>query len=76
MFKKFGYILYSHINKAKCYLNITDTLRKIQDGNVPVLLMNPESLFSGKWWEVLTTPVYQKFLSAIVIDEAHCVEQW
>ncbi|XP_063436992.1 ATP-dependent DNA helicase Q1-like [Mytilus trossulus] len=51
-------------------------LKNIENGLVPILLMSPESLFSGKWRNLLTNKVYQCHLSAIVIDEAHCVEEW
>ncbi|CAC5390762.1 recQ [Mytilus coruscus] len=50
--------------------------KKVCDGLIPILLMSPESLFSGVWRETLSLPVYQKCLSAVVIDEAHCVEEW
>ncbi|XP_061186069.1 ATP-dependent DNA helicase RecQ-like [Saccostrea echinata] len=51
-------------------------LMNIKNGKVPVLLMSPESLFSGSWRQVLETDVIRRLVSAIVVDEAHCVEQW
>jgi len=33
-------------------------------------------LLSEMWWELLTTPLYQERLQALVIDEAHAVKKW
>jgi len=52
-------------------------LKKIKAGQVPILLMSPDqSLFTGKWKDVLSSDIYQKYVTALVIDEANCVEQW
>lgn len=71
---KFGQ---SIIYKFICFfVTFSVKLKNIENGLVPILLMSPESLFSGKWRNLLTNKVYQCHLSAIVIDEAHCVEEW
>ena len=50
--------------------------KDLAEGNIPILLMSPESLFSGKWRDSLSSDIYRQKVTAIVVDEAHCVEQW
>ncbi|XP_069110005.1 ATP-dependent DNA helicase RecQ-like [Argopecten irradians] len=49
---------------------------ELENGSIPIVMMSPEALFLGKWRHILSTEIYQTRVAAIVIDEAHCVEQW
>lgn len=55
-----------------------ETRRELESGSVPVILMNPESLFhrESEWRQLFSTEIYQSRVAAIAVDEAHCVEQW
>ena len=49
----------------------------ILKGEYHILYSSPESLLgNNKWRDMLSSPVYQKNLVAIVVDEAHCVDSW
>ena len=49
----------------------------ILKGEYHILYSSPESLLgNNKWRDMLSSPVYQKSLVAIVVDEAHCVDSW
>ncbi|XP_033730182.1 Werner syndrome ATP-dependent helicase homolog [Pecten maximus] len=52
----------------------TDT--ELKNGTVPILMMSPEALFHGEWRQLFSSETYQTRVAAIVVDEAHCVEQW
>ena len=46
-------------------------------GDIQLIFMNPETLLSDQSWrEMFLSPVYQKGLVALAIDEAHLVEKW
>ena len=54
-----------------------DAMEGVKKGNIQLLFISPESLLSNpQWREMLLSPVYQKNLVALIVDEAHCVTQW
>lgn len=53
------------------------SMRNVEEGNVQLLYVSPESILRNpRWREMLLSPVYQRKLAAIVVDEAHCILQW
>jgi superfamily II DNA helicase RecQ len=48
----------------------------ITKGEIPLVLLSPESLFSGSWRELVMSNIYQENVKTIVVDECHCVEEW
>jgi len=51
--------------------------RGVMDGEYRLVYMSPESMMTVlQWREMFRSPLYQQRLKGIVIDEAHCVEQW
>ncbi len=45
-------------------------------GQYQLIFISPESLLSSNFWhDVLISPVYQKNLVGLVIDEVHCVQK-
>lgn len=54
-----------------------DSDEKVRQGGFSLVFMSPEALVSGcTWRETLRSPVYQRNLAAVVVDEAHCIEKW
>ena len=50
---------------------------EVCNGCFQLVFMSPESLLTNETWrDMLTSPVYQEHLVAVVIDEAHCVKKW
>ena len=45
-------------------------------GKVMYIFGSPEAFDERKWKSMLLTPTYQIYLSAVVVDEAHCVDLW
>ena len=42
-----------------------------------MIFMSPESLMGCcKWREMFRSPVYQRNLVGLIIDEAHCIDKW
>lgn len=39
-------------------------------------MMSPENLFTGSWRKLFETEIFKDIVSAVVVDEAHCVDQW
>ena len=54
---------------------VEDIERRIQKGEVKVLLVSPERLFAPRF-RALIRAAGDDFFSAIVIDEAHCISEW
>jgi len=50
--------------------------KNIQMGNIRLLFGHPESFLCGRGRSLLKTEIFQKNVSAIVVDEAHCIEMW
>ena len=54
--------------------NIKDDIFK---GKYQLVLISPELLMTNLYWrEMMRTDVYQKYLVAFVVDEAHCIIKW
>ena len=55
----------------------TATISNVLCGKYQLVYMSPESLVGVlKFREMFRSPVYEKNLIAIVVDEAHCVREW
>lgn len=50
------------------------TLRALQNNQLRLLYLAPETLLSPPVWEVLTLPEVQ--IRGLILDEAHCLVQW
>ena len=50
------------------------TLRSLQQNQLRLLYLSPETLLSRPVWEVLCNP--KVIINALVLDEAHCLTQW
>jgi ATP-dependent DNA helicase RecQ len=50
------------------------TLHRLENGQLKLLYLSPESLLSLSLWERLLTLANK--IESIVIDEAHCITQW
>ena len=54
-----------------------DAMEGVKKGKTQLLFISPESLLRNpQWREMLLSPVYQRNLVALAIDEAHCITQW
>ena len=49
--------------------------QNVVNGLYSILFLSPE-LMVNKWRSLLSSPVYQKRLVGLIIDEAHCVVKW
>lgn len=56
--------------------SFTERIDMIKKGLIPLIMLSPESLFSGSWRDLVLSAPYQHHLHTIVIDECHCVEEW
>lgn len=50
------------------------TLQALEQQNLRLLYLSPETLLSSKVWEKLCHP--QLKINALILDEAHCLVQW
>lgn len=50
------------------------TLRKIEQRQLSLLYLSPESLVSPPIWQRLCHPYLQ--IQSLIVDEAHCIEEW
>ena len=58
-------------------MTVTSTKGAIDRGDIQVIFISPEALFSGtEWKRLLCTDVYRQNLVAFVVDEAHCIKDW
>ena len=48
---------------------------KVSSGQYSILYISPELLLS-KWRGLFASPVYQRWLVELIVDEAHCVVKW
>ena len=53
------------------------SMRNVKEGEVQLRYVSPECILRNpRWREMLLSAVYQRELTAIVVDEAHCIPQW
>jgi len=53
------------------------TMNYAVTGKVQLVFASPESLLTNsKFRDMLLSPMYQKHLVAITVDEAHCIKTW
>lgn len=57
-------------------LNNRSDLPELRAGHYPLVFAHPEALLSKEGQSVMATQVFQDHVTAVVIDEAHCIEQW
>ena len=50
------------------------TIRKLQQNQLRLLYLSPETLLSKPIWELLNQP--QLKINGLILDEAHCLVQW
>ena len=54
-----------------------NTYEAVTRGGVSLIFMSPESLMGCcKWREMFRSPIYQRNLVGLIIDEAHCIDKW
>ena len=52
-------------------------MHAIVSGQVQCILASPETILNNQMArDVLQSPIYQRYLAAVVIDEAHCISHW
>lgn len=55
----------------------SETLLAVMAGDFQLIYISPETLLTDhEWRDVLRSPLFQKNLVGLVIDEAHCVKKW
>lgn len=55
----------------------TSVLGLVTEGAYQLVYISPEALIGSRHWQqVLQSPIYQRDLVALVVDEAHCVKTW
>ncbi|HLO49495.1 MAG TPA: ATP-dependent DNA helicase RecQ [Kamptonema sp.] len=50
------------------------TLQALQQNQLRLLYLSPETLLSKPVWEIITQPQIQ--INGLILDEAHCLVQW
>ena len=65
--------LFSSLYSEADIKNVSDD---VKNGCVEVLFSHPEALLSDTGKAILKCETYQKKVAAVVIDEAHCIENW
>jgi ATP-dependent DNA helicase RecQ len=50
------------------------TLQALEKGQLRLLYLSPETLFSSPVWQRLASPTLK--INGLIIDEAHCLVQW
>lgn len=50
--------------------------QNILEGNLSLLYGHPESFLSDQGIKLVSSKLYQENVSALVVDEAHCIEMW
>ena len=56
--------------------NIKNVSDDVKNGCVEVLFSHPEALLSDTGRAILKCETYERKIVAVVIDEAHCIENW
>ena len=55
----------------------SETLLSVMAADFQLIYISPETLLTDhEWRDVLRSPLFQKNLVGLVIDEAHCVKKW
>ena len=67
-------ILIASSESEKFYLS--ETREMLKQGDFPVMLPSPKTLFAGQWRAIMSDELFQERLHAIVVDEAHCITEW
>ena len=50
---------------------------KVCGGKFQLVYLSPEALRTNATWrDMLLSPMYQSYLVALAVDEAHCVKKW
>ncbi|MEM6449374.1 MAG: RecQ family ATP-dependent DNA helicase [Cyanobacteria bacterium P01_D01_bin.105] len=62
--------LHSELGKKQRW----QTLRSLQQNQLRLLYLSPETLLSKPVWKVLCEPSVK--INALILDEAHCLTQW
>ena len=63
-------LIHSQISKY----NRQQTLSKLQNNQLRLLYLSPETLFSPSVWNILSQP--HLIINGLILDEAHCLVQW
>ena len=51
--------------------------QEIINGEMNIVYSSPEAMLSNNHWrEVICSPVYQRSVIAVAVDEAHCITHW
>ncbi|KZT43582.1 P-loop containing nucleoside triphosphate hydrolase protein [Sistotremastrum suecicum HHB10207 ss-3] len=50
--------------------------KKVEQGKFQLVYISPEMALSNRFRALCTRPHFRNAMSALIIDEAHCIEQW
>ena len=52
-------------------------LQKILKGEMNIVYSSPEAVLGNdQWREMVSSPIYQRNVIAVAVDEAHCITHW
>ena len=55
---------------------LIDQIRQACAGEYSLVILSPESLFSGKWRDIMMGDIYRERVLVLAVDEAHCCIEW
>lgn len=51
--------------------------QQILNGEMNIVYSSPEAMLSNdQWREMIRSPIYQRSVIAVAVDEAHCITHW
>jgi len=66
----------SHLSLLIMSKLTTQLNKQLCQGKVKLVYISPESLTLSNYWEMMYTDSYQKNLTILAVDEAHCILTW
>ena len=52
-------------------------LQRILKGEMNIVYSSPEAMMANdQWREMVSSPIYQRSVIAVAVDDAHCITHW